>query len=335
MSKLISVCMIVKNEEEVLGRCLDAIDGLHDELIIVDTGSTDRTIEIAESYGAKVLHYEWIAPGHLGEARNVGLDAATGEWVFVIDADEILTGAKDVRHWVENIPDEAITAVSQKFKNYDAAGNVEIEWWQPRLWRRGLYRYVHRAHEVPVETVDSKKLKQVAIDTIIEHRPKAGDSTGKAQNLLAMLELDISERPDDSHSTYFLHRQYALLERWDDCIKMGRRYLALNKGVDNYDCLGTLATAYTHLGQWQEAVDCLHLAMSTQAHRRIWWVRLAEMYMGRGQWNIALSFLRGAAELLPVFEWTNEVKNTGAGLYELIAKCQHNIAHDLAHSHSH
>ena len=92
-SPLISVCMIVRDEAAVLPRCLRAAVGLWDELVVVDTGSQDETVEIAQAYGADVLHYAWIAPGHKGAARNLGLEAATGEWCVVLDADEIVRGA--------------------------------------------------------------------------------------------------------------------------------------------------------------------------------------------------------------------------------------------------
>ncbi len=86
----LSLCMIVRDEEEMLPRCLEAIKDGVDEMVIVDTGSRDKTVEIAESYGARVLHHTWT--GDFGEARNVGLDAATGDWLIIVDADEVFVG---------------------------------------------------------------------------------------------------------------------------------------------------------------------------------------------------------------------------------------------------
>ncbi|NLG78652.1 MAG: glycosyltransferase [Firmicutes bacterium] len=84
----ISLCMIVKNEEEFLPACLDSVKGVVDEIIIVDTGSTDRTVEIARQYGAKVYHYEWN--DDFAAARNESLRHATCGWILVLDADERL-----------------------------------------------------------------------------------------------------------------------------------------------------------------------------------------------------------------------------------------------------
>ena len=86
--------MIVKDEEAMIGRCLQAARDAVDEIVVVDTGSTDRTVEIAESLGARVLHHEW--DGDFSAARNVSFDAATGDWVMYLDADEVLV-ADDVR----------------------------------------------------------------------------------------------------------------------------------------------------------------------------------------------------------------------------------------------
>ncbi|WP_342663195.1 glycosyltransferase [Paenibacillus assamensis] len=84
----ISLCMIVKNEEDCIARCLSSVQDAVDEIIVVDTGSSDRTIDICLSYGAQVLTYEWN--DHFAEARNCGLKAATGDWILWMDADEEL-----------------------------------------------------------------------------------------------------------------------------------------------------------------------------------------------------------------------------------------------------
>src|SRR6185436_12713753 len=78
----LSLCMIVRDEEEMLPRSLAAVRDAVDEIIVVDTGSTDRTIEIARSFGAKVIEREWT--GSFADARNASFDAATGDWVMFL-----------------------------------------------------------------------------------------------------------------------------------------------------------------------------------------------------------------------------------------------------------
>jgi glycosyltransferase involved in cell wall biosynthesis len=85
---MLSACLIVKNEEKNLPRCLRSIQAAADEIIIVDTGSTDRTVEIARQFDAKVGFFEWR--DDFAAARNASLDMATGDWILQIDADEEL-----------------------------------------------------------------------------------------------------------------------------------------------------------------------------------------------------------------------------------------------------
>ncbi len=84
----ISVCMIVKNEEAVLARCLDSLTGIADEIVIVDTGSTDRTKEIAALYTSRIYDFTWVHD--FAAARNFAFSKATKEYIYSADADEIL-----------------------------------------------------------------------------------------------------------------------------------------------------------------------------------------------------------------------------------------------------
>ena len=95
----IGVSMIVKNEEYMLPECLESVKGF-DEIVIVDTGSTDRTIEIAEKYGT-VHHFEWV--DDFSAARNYSLSKCAADWILIIDADERLrSSAKEVRKAVKS-----------------------------------------------------------------------------------------------------------------------------------------------------------------------------------------------------------------------------------------
>ena len=85
----ISVCLIVKNEETVLGRCLDCLKEIADEIVIVDTGSTDRTKEIAAAYTNQIYDFTWIRD--FSAARNFAFSKAQMEYIYSADADEVLT----------------------------------------------------------------------------------------------------------------------------------------------------------------------------------------------------------------------------------------------------
>ena len=91
----ISLCMIVKNESAVLARCLDSIADLMDEIIIVDTGSTDNTKEIAAQYTSRIYDFKWTSD--FSAARNFSFSKATMEYIYTADADEILDDANRER----------------------------------------------------------------------------------------------------------------------------------------------------------------------------------------------------------------------------------------------
>jgi len=91
----LSLCMIVKNEEHFLEQCLNSVKDLVDEIIIVDTGSTDRTKEIAKKFNAKIFDFEWI--DDFSKARNESLKNATGDWILVLDADETISSQNHQR----------------------------------------------------------------------------------------------------------------------------------------------------------------------------------------------------------------------------------------------
>ena len=88
MKTSISVCMIVKNETANLARCLQSVKDIADEIIIVDTGSEDQTVQIAQAFTDKVFHFDWS--DDFSAARNQSLKQATGDWILIIDADEVL-----------------------------------------------------------------------------------------------------------------------------------------------------------------------------------------------------------------------------------------------------
>lgn len=144
----ISLCMIVKNEEDSLGRCLDSVKGVPDEIIIVDTGSTDRTKEIALSHGANVYDFEWI--DDFAAARNYAFGKATQEYQLWLDADDVFDPIDREKLFALKLSlDPAVDSVTMTYNlAFDAEGNPTSSLRRNRLVRRDRnYKWIGPVHE--------------------------------------------------------------------------------------------------------------------------------------------------------------------------------------------
>ncbi|MCW2977723.1 MAG: glycosyltransferase [Actinomycetia bacterium] len=149
----LSLVMIVKDEEEMLPGCLAAVRDAVDEMIVVDTGSTDRTVEIAESFGATVVDFPWN--GSFADARNVSLERATSDWVLYLDADEhmIPEDAAQLRTLLGRTWREAFYLVETNYTGGEDSGS-SVAHLALRLFRnRPEYRFEGRVHEQKTQTM--------------------------------------------------------------------------------------------------------------------------------------------------------------------------------------
>lgn len=145
----ISLCMIVKNEERILARCLDSLKGLMDEVIIVDTGSTDRTKDIAAKYADQLYDFVWT--GDFSEARNFAFSKAKMEYIYSADADEVLDAEnREAFMRMKQILLPEIEIVQMYYENQLSNGtiyNYDKEL-RPKLFRRNrTFRWQGAIHE--------------------------------------------------------------------------------------------------------------------------------------------------------------------------------------------
>src|SRR5699024_8931960 len=174
----ISLCMIVKNEEDVLERCLDSIKNLVDEINIIDTGSTDRTIEIAKKYTDGVFYFEWT--GKFKDARNESFKHATKDYILYLDADDVLLEEDQEKFMkVKETLYPSIDSVSMFYNaGIDEFGNVTLTYRRNRLvkrskqfkWKGDCHNYL----EVTGNIVNS--------DVAITHK-KSSHSVGRNLNI--------------------------------------------------------------------------------------------------------------------------------------------------------
>lgn len=144
----ISLCMIVKNEEEVIGRCLDSVKDLVDEINIVDTGSTDNTKKIIEQFTDRIFDFEWIH--HFAAARNFSFQQATKEYILWLDADDVFTEEEKKKFKaLKKTLTTDIDAVSMNYYlSFDHAGNVNSLLRRNRLVKRDKqFQWIGAVHE--------------------------------------------------------------------------------------------------------------------------------------------------------------------------------------------
>ena len=184
----LSLCMIVKNEEKHLARCLSSVKGVADEIVIVDTGSSDKTIEIAESFGAKIFHFDWV--NDFSAARNFALSKCSGDWILYLDADEELN--PDCIEEVKKYKSHKPAGVYCTVKSLGSSIANESVMKYPRLFANvpGV-EFVGKVHEQIIDSLRKNKIPLVESEIEIIHHGYAIDEDGlrkkKERNLSLLL----------------------------------------------------------------------------------------------------------------------------------------------------
>lgn len=200
----ISLTLIVKNEEEYLADCLSSVHQMVKEIIIVDTGSTDKTKEIAESFGAQIFDYEW--KDDFADARNTALDKATQPWILQLDADEeIFKG--DLEWFYQNYPYENVDGYWMYIYNYKKNKPVMDAHPLIRFFKnKPGNRYIYRIHENLIlegrSAVSGARIFHKGYATVELDQKKADRN-------LKLLQKRVKEDPKDPLSHYYFAQMYA------------------------------------------------------------------------------------------------------------------------------
>ncbi len=209
----LSVCMIVKDAQGTLYRCLDSVKGIADEIIVCDTGSTDRTMEIAREYTDEVHSIPW--EDDFAAARNRNIERATKDWVLWIDADEYLIGAEQLSKYLRgNMYDGYVIRQHHHALDADFKPDVPV-----RLFRnhKGI-RFFGCVHEHP-ETALNEGVKPAVIlsDVHIMHDGYATEAIRRKRFLrnLPMVLKDRKLHPNRRLGLVFLERDYIHLARYE------------------------------------------------------------------------------------------------------------------------
>lgn len=221
-SPTLSICMIVRNEEDVIARCLQSVQSIADEIIVVDTGSTDRTIEICREYGAHVLMHEW--QDHFAMARNCGLEQATGDWIMWLDADEELA-AEDrnkVKALLQSLDEDIYSIHLINYIGDSINENHTFHISHIRLFRNHIgFKFQFSIHE----TLNIKEVlpnqDESKIDTLpirVYHYGYLNDVThakNKSERNIALLHKAKKANEPNSWLEYHLASEYIRVKQYD------------------------------------------------------------------------------------------------------------------------
>jgi len=251
--KTISVVMIVKNEEVMLARCLESVKGA-DEIIIVDTGSSDKTVEIAKQFTDKVYtDYKWN--DNFAEARNFAKSKATGDYLLSIDADEFCHDFSKVR--------EAIEWGYDILNVRMIMGHTEPEqhFYFPRLFKNDPSIYwVGAIHNV----LNKAGTKDSEVKITYEFSPAHILDPDRA---LRILESEVKKNPNNPRELYYLGREYWYKQRYAECTATLGKYVQVAYwDPEKADAFLIMARAYSTQGMDDDARDACLQAIKINPH---------------------------------------------------------------------
>lgn len=225
--------MIAKDEEANLDRCLQSVRPVADEIVLVDTGSRDRTVEIARRHNARISHFQWC--DDFSAARNAALAEATGEWILQFDADDLLSpeARRQMRHVVA-AASPACWGFLTPCRSHILRDGIEVTTviYRLVLFRRHMdLRYRRRIHEyIQYAGTGAQPTFQIDDDLVIDHygyMPAQMETKAKNERNLRLLQLSLAEDPSDPANHLYLGQHLFSQRRFAESVGPLRRAIAL------------------------------------------------------------------------------------------------------------
>jgi glycosyltransferase involved in cell wall biosynthesis len=295
----ISLVMIVKDEEEILEKCLEYVKDIVDEFIVVDTGSTDGTRNIIKKYGTL---YE-IPFEDFVTTKNKALKLATGDYILWMDADEILyEGAEILRiHAEEGNYDAITTRITEGSTDYSV---VAMQYNRNRLWRRGIFTFVGPGvHEVAVG--NGKIINDARVLVRHEHLKTNKGSTGRErfEKYVGLLKDSISRGNEIYRAWFYLGRTYKDLGESLNAIDAYIQYLslpALSFMDEIWQAHYDIAQCYKSNGEYNKAIQWLQKAINVDESRSEAYCLLGDLYFQRQEYSEAIKHYQKAIHDIPL-----------------------------------
>lgn len=251
--------MIVKNEEENIKRCLDSVCDIVDEIIIVDTGSSDRTIEIAKNYNARIYNFEWN--NNFSDARNLSLEKASCDWILIMDADDEFE-REDKDKLLNLTKNENVNAYFLQTLSYvgenkglDIIMNLNV-----RLIRnKTRYRFYGAIHEqIKPNDIDENKKDAIKVEDVrfyhYGYLNKTVKDKDKRKRNMEIIQKELEKEPNNSFMQFNMGCEYyalgdfkKALEYYEECYKNFNPNLGYTPKL-----LMRMATCYDQLGIYEK-----------------------------------------------------------------------------------
>ena len=256
----ISAVLIVKNEEKMLAGCLESVKKVCSQIVVVDTGSNDRTVEIAEAFGATVGFYEWNRD--FAAARNVSLSLATGEWALWIDADEALDPSSiDAIH--KAIVRPHFGGFNVEIVNFVADDQQDEQFVHTllRLFRRipGV-KFVEPIHEQVLPSLSQLGLPWAHLPGArllhYGYQPSLMLEKNKTERTVSMVKARLEENPEDYFQWFNLANALVVARRFDECKEAARKCIFYMPWDVEFGPLvyQVLVTCHLELGEFDQAL---------------------------------------------------------------------------------
>lgn len=289
----ISLCLIVRNEEKVLSRCLDSVQGIVDEIIIVDTGSEDHTKKIASEYTDKIYDFQWI--DDFAAARNYAFEKATMEYILWLDADDVLMKEDQEKLLqLKKDLDPSIDAVSMHYNlSFDAKGNVTSSLKRNRLVKRSRnFRWQGAVHEYLA--VGGNIFNS---DIGVTHKKERSDTFNRN---IEIYERRLEKGEDLSpRDLYYYANELLDHQRHEEAAEYYIKFLDTGLGWFE-DCIGAcgkLSDIYIHGKDWDRALDYSFQSFKYDVPRAEACCRLGFLFLNKNMLKQAAAWYKIATEL--------------------------------------
>jgi|GEM_PF-466750 len=291
----LSLCMIVKNEAHNLPACLESLDGLPTEIIVVDTGSTDDTVEVARRYGAQVYHFPWI--DDFAAARNESLRHATGEWVMWFDADfRLVPGHADrIRAALVSGQADAFLVNVRSLPAEGLAGQSEWTLLALLFRNRPGVRFEGAVHEQILPSLLAAGLAPARTDIVVDHIGYADPAQlrRKAERNLELIQAELACDPDNPMQRFQLAQTYGALGRYPEAIAEARRLLGgtrLPIGL-RFPVFCYIVQSYLQMKDYPAVLELVEQGEKLFPGRRYLPALAAQARRGLKQWDAAIADL--------------------------------------------